>query len=126
MKIDVTADIIVKHLRPEVVEALGNNGIEAIINYYNTKDPDMELEPSLFEKFKFYVDLEAAMIEIYPEAVQGIIDKFTTRYGSYLDEIDIDWEESHESFLAYFLDHGRTVILLDEYDIFNGVLISKQ
>jgi uncharacterized protein YheU (UPF0270 family) len=126
MKIDVTTDIVAKRLRPDVVEALGNNGIEAIINYYNTKDPNMKFEPSLFENFNFYIDLEAAMMEIYPEAVQGIIDNFTTRYGSYYDEIDIDWEESHESFLRYFLDHGRTVILLDEYDIFNGVLISKQ
>ena len=126
MKIDVTTDIVAERLRPEVVEALGNNGIEAIINYYNTKDPNMNFEPSLFENFNLYLDLEAAMMEIYPEAVQGIIDEFTTRYGLYPDEIDIDWEESHESFLAYFVNHGRTVILLDEYDIFNGVLISKQ
>ena len=126
MKIDVTTDIVAERLRPEVVEALGNNGIEAIINYYNTKDPNMNFEPSLFENFNLYLDLEAAMMEIYPEAVQGIIDEFTTRHGSYPHDIDIDWEESHESFLAYFVDHGRTVILLDEYDIFNGVLISKQ
>jgi hypothetical protein len=123
MKNDVTSDIVAKRLRPEVVEALGNDGIEAIINYYNTKNPNMNFKPSLFENFNLYMDLEDAMMEIYPEAVQGIIDKFTTRYGY---EIDIDWEESYESFLAYFIDHGRTVILLDEYDIFNGVLISKQ
>lgn len=117
MKIEVTTDIAIEHLRSDIVEALGYDGIDAIINYYDNQDPNMIFDPSIFADFDKYDDLEAAIKKIYPEAYQEILDEF---------DGDISWNEAHETFLEYFQERGRVAILLDEDDIYGEVLISQR
>lgn len=117
MKIEVTTDIAIEHLRSDIVESLGYNGIDAIINYYDAQDADMVFDPSLFADFDKYEDLESAMTKIYPDAHHEIIESYNG---------DIIWNKAHERFLDYFRNRGRIAILLDEDDIFGEVLISQR
>ena len=117
MKIEVTTDIAIEHLRSDIVEALGYDGVDAIINYYDAQDADMAFDPSLFADFDKYEDLESAMTKIYPDAHREIIESYNG---------DIFWHEAHERFLEYFRDRGRIAILLDDEDIFGEVLISQR
>ena len=117
MKIEVTTDIAIKHLRSDIVEALGYNGVDAIINHYDSQDPNMEFDPSIFADFDKYEDLEAAIEKIYPDAHREILDEYNG---------EISWHEAHESFLEYFQKLGRVAILLDDEDIFGEVLISQR
>ena len=117
MKMEVTTDIAIKHLRSDIVEALGHDGVDAIINHYDSQDPNMEFDPSIFADFDKYDDLEAAIEKIYPEAHREILDEYNG---------EISWHEAHESFLEYFQNRGRVAILLDDEDIFGEVLISQR
>ena len=120
MKIEVTTDIAIKHLRSDIVDALGYSAIDAIINHYDNQDPNMIFDPSIFAEFDKYDDLEAAIKKIYPEAHREILQKM-------IDEFDgeISWNDAHEAFLEYFQEHGRVAILLDDDDIYGEVLISQ-
>lgn len=117
MKIEVTTDIAIERLRSDIVDALGYDGIDAIINYYDNQDPNMIFDPSIFADFDKYDDLEAAIKKIYPDAHREILDK---------NNGDISWHEAHETFLEYFQERGRVAILLEEDDIYGEVLISQR
>ena len=123
MFIEVTAEMAYKRLRSDIAHHLGYDGVNAILDYYdsnNTEGETIIFDDHLFSIFEKYDDLEHVMKVKFPVYHKMIIDKHVEDNG------DIKWLEVHETFLDYLRTAGYTVLFMDrDEDIFGEIVIAK-
>lgn len=94
MIIDVTTYIAEKILRDDIFANLGHDGVEAIIDWYDSMDENTRFDQSLFWCWHRYSSALEAVNDFDSSVVTDIVNdlKEELEEGEHVDEDDVDSE----------------------------------
>lgn len=114
IKIELDTYLAAKILRDDIVENLGHEGIEAVIEHYDSLGEDIDFDQSLFWCWTRYSDAIEALKDINASAYDEVYEDFKA-------DMDNKDEEPDEDDLAYEcvqkLSDEAIILILSRGDI---------
>lgn len=108
MIIDVTTYIAEKILRDDILANLGHDGVEAVIDWYDSINEKTEFDQSLFWCWHRYSSAIEAVNDFDSSVVTDIVNdlKEELEEGEHVDEDDVDSECKD-----WLVEHTRVIVL---------------
>lgn len=114
IKIELDTHLAVKILRDDIVNNLGYEGIDAIIEWYDEIGGDIAFDPSLFWCWSRYSDAAAALKDIDRAAFDEVYEDFKADMDDPNEEPD---EDDLTAECSQVLSDEATVLTLSCGDI---------
>ena len=90
--IEVDTHLACKILRSDIVSNLSYDGIEAVIDYYNSIGEDISFDQSLFWVFHRYENAVAAVNDHDDSIVLDIVNDLKDENDGSIDQDDVEYE----------------------------------